>query len=119
MTITEMAKMSQEHSVLKGFTADLLTNPYKVYKALVLIHGEVTEAVDEYAAHGTEAYYSIDAQGNNKPEGIAAELADVVLRIGNLSRALGLDLEAAIIEKHTYNLTRGWRHGKEGTEGPG
>jgi NTP pyrophosphatase (non-canonical NTP hydrolase) len=72
-----------------------------------------------FAKHGTLAYYTKDAQGLDKPEGLAIELADVLLRIANLCGALSLDLEEAVKEKHIYNLTRPWRHSKPGPEGPG
>ena len=46
-----------------------------------------------------------------KPEGFASELADVVIRVADVCGRLGLDLEAAVVEKMTYNATRPRRHG--------
>lgn len=46
-----------------------------------------------------------------KPEGVASELADVLIRIGHLAGALGADLELAVEEKMQYNATRPRRHG--------
>ena len=43
--------------------------------------------------------------------GVAAELADVVIRCLDFADLYGIDLEAAIAEKLAYNATRGHRHG--------
>lgn len=50
-----------------------------------------------------------DAVG--KPEGVAAELADVFIRIFDFAGAYGVPLAEAIIRKHNYNFTRPYRHG--------
>lgn len=50
-----------------------------------------------------------DAVG--KPEGVAAELADVLIRIFDFAGAYGVPLAEAVIRKHNYNLTRPYRHG--------
>ena len=46
-----------------------------------------------------------------KPEGIAVELADVILRTLDLMAALGVDVDAVVMAKHRYNLGREYRHG--------
>ena len=48
---------------------------------------------------------------NGKPEGIPAELADVVIRIMDMCEHYGIDLASAILEKHEFNKTRAYRHG--------
>ena len=40
------------------------------------------------------------------------ELADIVIRVLDVSRRLGIDIMRAIAVKHTYNVTRPFRHGK-------
>lgn len=50
--------------------------------------------------------------GGKKPEGVAVELADAVIRIADLCGHLGIDLEAAIDLKMAYNETRPFKHGK-------
>ena len=49
--------------------------------------------------------------GPCKPEGIAVELADVILRTLDLMAALGVDVDAVVMAKHKYNLGREYRHG--------
>ncbi len=46
-----------------------------------------------------------------KPEGEAAELADVILRVLDYAYAKDLPLEQAIKLKHEYNKTRTYKHG--------
>lgn len=48
-----------------------------------------------------------------KPEGIAAELADLVIRIVDTCGAYDIDLADAIIVKMKYNQLRGYRHGNK------
>ena len=48
-----------------------------------------------------------------KPKGFDIELADIVIRVGDLAGALGIDLDAAVQRKHAYNLTRPHRHNRK------
>lgn len=48
-----------------------------------------------------------------KPEGVASELADAVIRIADLCGHLGIDLEAAVKAKMAFNETREYKHGKK------
>jgi hypothetical protein len=36
-----------------------------------------------------------------------------VIRIGDLAFLLGADLEGSVMEKHDYNRTRPYKHGKK------
>ena len=48
---------------------------------------------------------------DSKPEGIAIELADCIIRILDYCGKEGIDIEEAIRIKHEYNKTRPYRHG--------
>lgn len=48
---------------------------------------------------------------NGKPEGIPIELADVIIRVLDYCGYAGIDIDAAISQKHEYNKTRPYRHG--------
>ncbi len=74
---------------------------------IALIHSELSEALEEYRA-GRGNHYIHES---GKPEGIAVELADAVIRIADAAGELGLDLPAAILAKLKYNRTRPYRHG--------
>lgn len=55
----------------------------------------------------TEIYFS----DNGKPEGIPTELADVIIRVLDYCGYAGIDIDAAISQKHEYNKSRPYRHG--------
>ncbi|MDF1699582.1 MAG: hypothetical protein P1V36_00285 [Planctomycetota bacterium] len=78
-----------------------------VPEKLALIHSEVSEALEAYREGENHTY--LDARG--KPEGLPAELADVVIRVADLCGALGIDLGEAVMRKMAYNKTRSHRHG--------
>ena len=84
---------------------------------LALVHSEVSEAVealrggcplDKNTHTQTEAP---DAMA--KPEGLPSELADIIIRVLDISANLGIDIAFAVAEKVKYNATRGYLHGKK------
>ncbi len=50
---------------------------------------------------------------NPKPEGFASELADIIIRLGDMSGDLGIDLDYEINRKLAFNATRAYKHGKQ------
>ena len=78
---------------------------------LAMIHSEVSEIVDELRKGRSpdETYYGPD----RKPEGVPTELADVVLRCFDFAYVYGIDLEGAILEKHSFNADRPYLHGRK------
>ena len=48
---------------------------------------------------------------DEKPEGIAAELADVIIRVLDYCAYAGIDIENVLEVKHEYNKSRPYRHG--------
>lgn len=109
-----------------------------VTEKLDLIHSELSEALEEIRKghdplhvyytqtikhKDREMVYHFDEQEyvtengvkkpTLKPEGFMVELADAAIRIADLAYLVKGDLEAAIAEKHEYNRTRPYKHGKK------
>lgn len=110
-------------------------------EALALIHSEVSEALEAYRdgmeetsnqyrynvddvvvdpayEDGEYVYMTLpimeDQEGNpilGKPEGVASELADVIIRVLDYSEQKGIDTIRVMLQKMEFNKTRGYRHG--------
>lgn len=50
---------------------------------------------------------------NPKPEGFGSELADIIIRLGDMSGDLGINLDYEIQRKLAFNATRAYKHGKQ------
>lgn len=123
MNINELAQEVHRNAVALGDWKE----PPVLPEALCAIHAELSQALQEYREgnpliYGTCALAAEDCKfsgvcdkvgrpgetdgidGPCKPEGIAVELADVILRTLDLMAALGVDVDAVVMAKHKYNL---------------
>jgi hypothetical protein len=66
---------------------------------LCLIHSEISEAMEGYRKN------LMDDHLPHRPM-IEVELADAMIRIGDLAEGLGLDLGGAVAEKLAFNARR-------------
>lgn len=107
MQISELQRNSWEYSERQGFHEDEANR--NIPTKLMLIVVEVAEALEEFRDGKIERYYNPEKP--TKPEGVAPELADVVIRVGDLAHMLGIDLNREIEIKMMYNNTRPRKHG--------
>ena len=87
---------------------------------IALIHSELSEALEAYRTDPDEPLMDTDTDGHpilywdpidQKPEGVASELADVVIRVADMAEHYGIDLDAAVRAKMEFNRGREYRHG--------
>jgi NTP pyrophosphatase (non-canonical NTP hydrolase) len=102
--IGEISTLLWQTHVDKGF--DKIK--YSPLEAIALMHSELSEAVE--AERNREEPFWIDENG--KPEGMATELVDCLIRIINWFTLMDWDLTDVIMKKNEYNKTREMLHGK-------
>lgn len=76
-----------------------------LFEKLALIITEITEAMEVERESSGVLTLAQKAR-------IGEELADGILRIGDVATEIGIPLSAVVTLKHNYNLTRPYMHGK-------
>jgi NTP pyrophosphatase (non-canonical NTP hydrolase) len=117
MKISEMQQKAYQCSKDHGFHDDEKNE--NVGLKLCLIHSELSEALEDFRDAKSlkelvvPKYKEVGFGTKNiKPEGFVSEIADVIIRCGDLAGMLGFDLEKAVEEKMAFNLSRPFKHGR-------
>lgn len=103
--LNELAKDIHKNAVAHGWWEE----ERSFGEIIALIHSEVSEALEEYR-NGNKMHYK-DKKG--KPEGVAVELVDVIIRVLDFLGKKEVDVETLIKEKHEYNKKRDYKHGNK------
>lgn len=120
LSINELARKAHENAVAHGFWDG---NGPTFGETVALCHSELSEALEEWR-DGRPMLYVDDLNAmqritdvdriketGKKPEGVAVEMADAILRTLDWAGKNDVDMEQVIILKHEYNVGRTRRHG--------
>jgi NTP pyrophosphatase (non-canonical NTP hydrolase) len=117
LTLPELIAVCHQTAKDKGWWE----NPDRNFGELIaLAHSELSEALEEYRKHGLNRLYyenhdefviGPDGKKLFKPEGIASEFADVLIRLFDNCARYNIPLVEAMDKKMRFNASRPYRHG--------
>ena len=123
MNLNELAAEIHAENKLRGF--DVSTEPFP--QPVMMIVTELSEAVEAdrsakcACTDWIESAYPesedcepefCNAFCNNIKNTVEDELADALIRLLDLTAALGIDIDKHVRLKRRYNKSRPWKHGK-------
>ena len=129
MSLNELAKEIHRNAVEHGWWEE----DRGFAEVVALCHAELSEALEEYRDNHPMVWYRCPEQPNQgphscdlcpyeleecdvrgdqmKPEGIAVEMIDCMIRILDWCGNAGIDVDKVLHNKHEYNKTRPNKHG--------
>jgi len=110
VSIRQMAAQVHANAKEKGFHPEGEALGDFVAKTTANIHAETSEFWEAFRNNTLDAHCDKWDKGCHLTCA-EEELADIVIRAFDTAERLGIDLERAIVLKHSYNQTRAFRHG--------
>lgn len=116
MELGKFAKAVHENAVAHGWWDEKRSGA----EIIALCHSELSEALEEMRSGMPKEYVKVGSGivtekalfKGRKTEGVAVELCDCIIRILDYLEELGVDAEDVLTRKHSYNLSRPYKHGK-------
>lgn len=139
--LSEIVKLAHGNARTKGWWGNAAveggpTEPRNFGEIISLMHSELSEALEAWRSHAPLDRNTADMNLKvadrimqtpedelpallkqlgpeliTKPEGIASELADVIIRIADAAGAYSIPIADAVRTKMAFNRTRSFRHG--------
>lgn len=100
--INELAREIHENSIRHGWWETDRELP----EIVALCHSELSEALEAYRNNEPMCWLN-----DGKPDGIAVEMIDCIIRILDYLAKEGIDVEHVLKQKHEYNKRRPYKHG--------
>ena len=102
MTLNKLAEEIHNNSVKHGWYEEDRT----LGDIISLCHCELSEAIEAYRNNEP-----LEWDNKGKPDGIAVEMLDCVIRIFDYLAFLSVDIDDIIKRKMEYNKVRPYKHG--------